>query len=158
MPVDVRNRLRRTMVRVSVLTTMAQTILALAGEEDAELGIELIGTCRMQGLNRQFRGVDEPTDVLAFSLRESPGPRSSLLGDVVIAVPVAARQAKDLGHAIDEELTRLLIHGVLHLFGYDHERSEHEARRMRRKEKRILCALYPLPKLVTVKKYEDDKR
>jgi rRNA maturation RNase YbeY len=88
------------------------------------------------------------TDVLAFSLREAGGPASSLLGDVVISLPQAARQAKASGHSLDEELATLLIHGVLHLIGYDHEGSEREARRMRRKERAIRRALKSPPVLI----------
>jgi rRNA maturation RNase YbeY len=71
-----------------------------------------------------------------------------MLGDVVIAVPEAARQAQQGSRSLDEELMVLLIHGILHLCGYDHERSEKEARRMRRREQMILQALLRLPKRV----------
>jgi probable rRNA maturation factor len=83
--------------------------------------------------------------VLAFAMREAPGPRSTLLGDVVISVPRAAKQATEQGHPVKHELAVLLIHGILHLLGYDHERSEPEARRMRRKERALLLALMPIP-------------
>lgn len=149
MPVLVRHRLRRTAIRLSILTQLAQKLLEAVGEARAELSLELIGDGRMSQLNRQYRGGDGPTDVLAFPLRESSGPRSALLGDVVIAFPTAARQAVSLGHSIDEELVRLLIHGVLHLLGYDHTRGEKEARRMERKEKALFRALLPLPILVS---------
>lgn len=152
MPAVVRNRLRRWTVRVSALATTAQTILELANEPGAELSVELIGQARMRRLNRQFRGIDRSTDVLAFSLRESPGPPTPLLGDVVIAVPVAEKQAADLGHSLDEELLHLLIHGILHLMGYDHERGEREARRMRRKEQAVRRAIGPLPTLIRMKR------
>ena len=148
-PVLVRHRLRRTTIRLSILTQLAQKLLEAVGEAHAELSLELVGDGRMSRLNRTYRGGDGPTDVLAFPLRESPGPRSALLGDVVIAFPTAVRQAVSLGHSIDEELVRLLIHGLLHLLGYDHERGEHEARRMQRKEKALFRTLLPLPKLVS---------
>ncbi len=102
----------------------------------------------MQTLNRQYRHLNRPTDVLAFPLWEGPGPRTALLGDVVISVPMAERQAATYGHSIDKELLQLLIHGILHLVGYDHERGESEARRMKRKEQAILTALHPLPKIL----------
>ena len=69
-----------------------------------------------------------------------------MLGDVVIAVPEAARQAKQGQRSLDEELMVLLIHGILHLCGYDHEGSEKEARRMHRRERMILRSLARLPK------------
>jgi len=71
-----------------------------------------------------------------------------MLGDVVIAVPTAVRQAKQGQRSLDEELTALLVHGILHLCGYDHERSEKDARRMQRRERMILSRLAPLPKRV----------
>ena len=75
---------------------------------------------------------------------------SALLGDVVISVPTARRQAKEGRRSLSEELAWLLVHGVLHLCGYDHERSDAEARRMKRREQAMLRALRPVPTLVTV--------
>jgi rRNA maturation RNase YbeY len=71
-----------------------------------------------------------------------------MLGDVVISLHTAARHAAADRRAVDHELAKLLIHGILHLVGYDHERGEREARRMRRKERAILRSLMPIPKLV----------
>jgi probable rRNA maturation factor len=89
----------------------------------------------MHRLNREWRGVDRPTDVLAFAQAEGPGGApAGLLGDVVISIDTARRQAAERRAALGAELDRLLIHGVLHLVGYDHERSAAEARRMRRRE------------------------
>ncbi len=148
MPVVVRSRLRRSPVRMSVLSRLAQHLLELVGEQQAELSLEIIGNTRMRRLNREYRERDKTTDVLAFPLRVSPGFRSSLLGDVVIAYPTAERQASAFDHSVDEELISLLIHGVLHLLGYDHEQGDREARRMRRKEQALFESLKPFPKLV----------
>ena len=76
------------------------------------------------------------------------GNPPALLGDVVISVPTAARQAAARGYSVEHELTVLLVHGILHLCGYDHERGERAARRMRRKERAILRSLMPIPKLI----------
>ena len=152
MPVLVRHGLRRYLVRIPALTRTAQCLLDLTGEAESELSMELVSRPRIHRLNREYRGQDCPTDVLAFSFREAPGPASALLGDVVIALPVAMSQAKEYGHSVDEELIRLLIHGVLHLLGYDHEKGEPEARRMQRKERRLLGRLQPIPRLVLIKK------
>lgn len=73
-------------------------------------------------------------------------PAPELLGDVVISIPTATRQARQGGRSLDEELACLLVHGILHLCGYDHERSEKEARRMQRRERMILRSLGSLPK------------
>lgn len=148
MPVLVRCRLRRARIVSSRIQRLAETILKAVGESTAELSLDVVGDGRMRRLNREFRRKDTPTDVLAFSMREAASPVSSLLGDVVISLPTAARQASARRHSLDVEIATLLIHGVLHLCGYDHERSDAEARRMRRKEQDILRALGRIPTLV----------
>ncbi len=153
MPVLMQSQIRRVAFDQARLDRLARAILSDVGEASAELGIMFVGDQRMRGLNRKYRGKDRTTDVLAFAMRESFTPHASrltpdMLGDVVIAVPTAARQAKQGQRSLDEELTVLLIHGVLHLCGYDHERSEKEARRMYRRERMILRSLARLPKRV----------
>ncbi len=93
----------------------------------------------MRSLNRRYRGRDRTTDVLSFSLREGPyaAVQPHLLGDIVVCVPQAERQAGNDGKALRYEIDRLLIHGLLHLLGYDHERGATEARRMRRREEML---------------------
>lgn len=150
MPVLLRCRLRRTRVDEERLVGLAQKILAASGEPDGELSLEIVGNKRIQDLNRRYRHQDRPTDVLAFPTREAPGPRTPLLGDVIISFQQAAEQATRYGHSIDEEFMTLLIHGTLHLLGYDHERGVHEAHRMHRKERSIMQTLRPLPTLFTV--------
>jgi probable rRNA maturation factor len=94
-----------------------------------------------------YRQRDYATDVLAFPMQDvSPQPRM-FLGDVVICVPVALSQASRVGTTSDDELLRLLIHGVLHLQKYDHETTEREAHRMKRKERAIFRRLTPVPRL-----------
>jgi rRNA maturation RNase YbeY len=94
----------------------------------------------MRSLNHAWRGKDRTTDVLSFSLREGAFPhiRPDMLGDIVISVPVASRQAREEGHSLDREIDRLLVHGLVHLLGYDHERGPREARRMVHKERELL--------------------
>lgn len=93
----------------------------------------------MRTLNRRFRGKDRTTDVLSFPFREGPFQRVQphLLGDIVISVPAADRQARERGAPRREELDRLLIHGLLHLVGYDHEGGAAAARRMRARERSL---------------------
>ncbi len=93
-------------------------------------------------LNNKYRGIDKPTDVLSFSLQEgvvkSPEIESDkLLGDIIISVETAQRQADNLNHSMERELTVLLIHGLLHLTGYDHEKGT-DYKIMREKENEIL--------------------
>jgi probable rRNA maturation factor len=84
-----------------------------------EVAVALVNDRRMRTLNRTFRGVDAVTDVLSFPAAPAVGPQ--FLGDVVIAVGVATRQAAAAGHALGTELRVLALHGLLHLLGYDHE-------------------------------------
>lgn len=126
---------------------LSERVLAAAGESSSELSVELVGDRRMRTLNRRYRKKDRTTDVLAFAMREAASPCPALLGDVVISIPTALKQAKAAGRSLDEELAALLVHGVLHLCGYDHERGGREARRMRRREHAILEKVRPIPKL-----------
>ena len=148
MPALFRCRLRRHVIHERRFIALAQRILNASGEPEAELSVEIVGNARIRRLNREYRQHDFPTDVLAFPMREAPGPRTPLLGDVVISFQKATEQASESHHSLDEELSKLLTHGILHLLGYDHERGEQEARRMRRKERAIQHMLKPLPKLI----------
>lgn len=150
MAVYLRVRLTRATVRQAALTRLAERVLLAVGEAQSELSLELVGDGRMRRLNREYRNKDRTTDVLAFAMRESSSPVVALLGDVVISLPTARRQAKEGGRSLSEELAWLLVHGVLHLCGYDHERSPAEARRMKLREQRVLRTLEPVPTVVTV--------
>ena len=100
----------------------------------ASLGVRWTGDRAMRELNRRFRGVDATTDVLSFPGGASPEGR--YLGDVVISVAQARRQAAEHGHAVERELRILLLHGVLHCLGYDHERDRGEMERLERRLRR----------------------
>lgn len=152
MPVLVSCRLRRMTISTRRLIALAQRLLQDMGYAACELSVDIVGRSRIHRLNKIYRHKDAPTDVLAFPMREADGPATPLLGDVVIALPIAASQAARFGHSLDEELIRLLIHGTLHLLGYDHERSAKEARRMHRMERRLLDRLKPIPRLVKQKR------
>lgn len=101
----------------------------------------LVNNREIRRLNARYRKKDRPTDVLAFQTNGLPGVGDRILGDVVISVEQAKKQAKERGRAPEDELETLLIHGILHLLGYDHERSEREAKIMRRLEGRIQAVL-----------------
>jgi homotetrameric cytidine deaminase/rRNA maturation RNase YbeY len=120
---------------------------ALAGGAGprVEVSVALVDDGYIHDLNRRFRGQDRPTDVLSFLMgEEEPGagdePGVLLLGDVVISLPAAVRQAAEYGHGLAWEVARLAVHGTLHLLGYDHERDE-DARRMQEREDAALAAL-----------------
>jgi len=125
------------------LHSVAAEVLSQEGvEEEAELSLIITDDEAVRELNRRFRGVDAPTDVLAFGMEaEEPfvsAPESPpYLGDVVISYQRALAQAEELGHAVAEELKLLVIHGILHLLGYDHQ-EETAARKMREKEECVL--------------------
>jgi probable rRNA maturation factor len=106
---------------------------------DAEVSVLLIGDGAMRTLNRRYRDKDRTTDVLSFPLREGKfsSVQHHLLGDIVISVPAAARQARAAGETLVDEIDRLLVHGFLHLLGYDHERGGAEALRMEARERRL---------------------
>lgn len=93
----------------------------------------------MQRLNATFRGVAKTTDVMSFPQQLSI--QDYILGDVVINIQMAASHASKYGTGFYDEIYRLLIHGVLHLLGYDHEKSRYKARAMRKKEKELLDAV-----------------
>ncbi len=109
---------------------LAQWLRAVApARTRGSLTIALVPDARIRALNRRYRGKDAATDVLSF-----PAGEPGVLGDVVIAVGVARRQAQDAGHALQTELRILALHGLLHLLGYDHE---HDDGRMARLERRL---------------------
>lgn len=139
MPVSVIRRCRLPGVRVAQVRADALALLRGLQEDSAELAVSLVSDAEIHQLNRDYRGKDRPTDVLAFAMREGkrvPGDEA-LLGDVVISLETASRQAHSRGVSDADEVRTLLIHGLLHLLGYDHECSPAEARRMRAMERRL---------------------
>jgi probable rRNA maturation factor len=120
----------------------ARQSLGFLGLEDTELSLVLCDDAFIQDLNRDYRGKDTPTDVLSFSQREGEDAdlEDPVLGDVVISLSTAMRQAEELGHTVETELVVLLVHGILHLLGHDHERPE-EARVMADAEAELLGKL-----------------
>ena len=126
------------------LKKAAETILnALACPETSELSLSIVGDRTIHRLNREYLGKDRPTNVISFSLQEGAfGHLTTSLGDVVISADTAAREAEAAGISTWERVLFLLLHGILHLTGYDHERSgEAEARRMIKKEKELFALL-----------------
>jgi rRNA maturation RNase YbeY len=139
MGVVVLSRRRVRGVNAAAVRRDAVRALRQLGEGSGDLTISLVDDAEMQRLNRDYRHKDRPTDVLAFAMREGrrvAGDHAEL-GDVVISLDTAARQAQERGHSTHTEVRLLLVHGILHLLGYDHERSTAEARRMRRLERRL---------------------
>jgi len=128
---------------VAGIRASLRKLLSLTGQRNAEVSVLLVGDTAMRSLNRRYRGRDRTTDVLSFPLREGRFSRiqPQVLGDIVLSLPTAARQAKAAGESYYSEIERLLVHGYLHLLGYDHERSRAEARRMDGRERRLREAI-----------------
>jgi len=160
--VEVRCQAARGRTVARALEADARALLRLCGLEDGELSLMIVGDRAMRSLNRQFRGKDEPTDVLSFSQLEEaagdagrrarlrskrPGAANAapgrLLGDVVISIETARCQARAMSVPIAERMRTLLVHGWLHLLGYDHERSAVAARAMFARERELAALLKP---------------
>ncbi|MCI6100700.1 MAG: rRNA maturation RNase YbeY [Selenomonas sp.] len=108
----------------------AEKVGELYGVENGEVSVTLTNNEYIHTLNKQYRGIDRPTDVLSFALNESEepdvedGPDVNVLGDLVISVERAKEQAADYGHSVKREIAFLTVHGMLHLLGYDHMEEE----------------------------------
>ena len=110
-------------------------------ERDARVTVRIVGKEEARALNRSFRGKDRPTNVLTFVLRERP----RLEGDIALCAPVIAREARAGRKSTAAHYAHLLVHGVLHLQGYDHD-TEREARQMEQRESRVVAGLgFPDP-------------
>lgn len=139
---------------VSELDKLAERVLGRVAiekllDEDVEVGVLWVDDAYIKTLNREYRGKDCPTDVLSFALQEQSGDepeilddpfREMVLGDIVISLETAQRQAEEFGHTLERETAFLLVHGMLHLLGYDHQ-EEAEQLKMRQEEEKILGAL-----------------
>lgn len=143
MDIRVLKRKRQGKPKTADIRKKAGIILAELGLENAELSILLTDDNEIHALNRDYRGKDKPTDVLSFSQTEGDfgDIDADMLGDVVISLNTALRQAIENGHSAEREIDVLLIHGILHLAGYDHEKDEKEARAMRKKERLLLAKI-----------------
>lgn len=107
---------------------------------ETELSLLLTDDETIHELNRTYRGVDRPTDVLSFSLREGEdgNPEDTMLGDVVVSVDRASLQANQYGHSMEREVGFLTVHGILHLLGWDHEEANDEHRMMAKTEEILM--------------------
>ncbi len=107
---------------------------------DGEISILIVDDPQIEKLNRKYLNRTGPTNVIAFSMREGEFSHLSpqLLGDVVISTDTAAKEAQNSGMSMEQRFSELLVHGILHLFGYDHENSEQNARKMEKKSQELL--------------------
>jgi probable rRNA maturation factor len=143
MPVYLSNATRKTGLDFDAIERTVAKLLAAIDESDSSISISFVRDPKIRELNRTFRDKDAPTDVLSFPLVE-PGDAYAgaerLLGDIVISIDTARRQAADYDAPLDREVQRLLIHGVLHLLGHDHLEPGERAR-MEAEERRLADAI-----------------
>lgn len=123
--IEVVNRQRRLQIDTEGWTAFALKALAEIGKSESSATVAFVSDNRIRELNRQFRGIDKATDVLSFPAEE---PKN--LGDIAVSVETAATQAKENGLSFDEEIAQLILHGLLHLSGYDHESDNGEMNRL----------------------------
>lgn len=123
------------------LKDKAQEILRELNLQNVELSLTLTDDEKIRQINRAWRNKDKPTDVLSFPMEETVGYKYRVLGDVIISAPFAERQAEEIGYSYRDEVLRLMIHGILHLLGYDHEKSEEDERVMFEIQNRIFNKL-----------------
>ncbi len=130
------NLLKNYDVATGLFAGVATKILTDLLGSDGEASVVFISDGRIRELNRTYRGVDRPTDVLSFAM-DDDGMNRGVIGDVYISLDTAKRQAMERGVSFDEELLRLMIHGLLHLAGHTHDAEEDGARMRALEEKYI---------------------
>ncbi|HEY8909852.1 MAG TPA: rRNA maturation RNase YbeY [Desulfosporosinus sp.] len=137
---------RREPLAALLTQAIEETIRLSDGPKEAEVSLMLVDDQRIHELNREYRGVDRPTDVLSFALQEDmeEEPEAAfeddMLGDIVISAERAREQAEEYGHSFEREIIYLAVHGTLHLLGFDHE-EEPDQQEMRRKEEEVMAIL-----------------
>lgn len=144
MRIQIENRQKSQKIEKRTLRKVAQKILNALGCPEAEVSILIVADEEIRTVNRDYLGKDRPTNVISFAMQEGEGGGISpeLLGDVVISADTAARDAAEAGVPFVSELYFLLLHGILHLSGYDHERgSEEDARLMEAREQEIFSVI-----------------
>lgn len=142
--VKIEEQLYEVMEQVGILT-----LTTAGGRANYEVSVLLTDNEEIKTMNKKYRKVDQVTDVLSFPLLESDGDEEPLffseteeiiLGDVVISAEKAKEQSEDFGHSFTREITYLLVHGILHLLGYDHDNQENK-KEMRKKEEEALLKM-----------------
>mgnify|MGYP003310408595 CR=1 FL=1 len=132
----------KMLIRHTILETLAYEGM----ENDVEVSVTFVDNDGIQELNKKFRNMDKPTDVLSFPLFDYEGESEEppvdemlgMLGDVVLSLEKAKSQAKTYGHSFEREVAFLTVHSMLHLLGYDHETSEEDEADMRRRQSEIM--------------------
>ena len=150
MEIFIRNEYPKIKVDTRKIKQQIGKVMSSLDCNEHEISILFVGDQGIRDLNRQFRGTDRSTDVLSFPQLldgELELPGAPVLGDVAVSLETASHQSEDHGLSLGEELTLLLIHGILHLLSYDHEISDREEERMRKKTRELFAMIYPDKKL-----------
>ena len=127
--IEVVNRQRKRKIATSPWISRTTKMLDAMGKSESSVTVAFVSDSKIRTLNKTFRGIDKPTDVLSF-----PAEEKNELGDIAISVETAVRQAKENGLTLTGEIAQLILHGLLHLSGYDHETDNGE---MNREELRL---------------------
>jgi probable rRNA maturation factor len=144
MRIQIENSQRKQKILKRPLRKIAQKILNVSGLPEAELSILILDNAGIQAINRDYLQRDRPTNVISFAMQEGEGSgvQPLLLGDVIISAERAAEDAVEAGIPFEHELVFLLLHGILHLLGYDHEQGcEDQARQMEDRERDVYSML-----------------
>lgn len=146
--VYIRNNQTKIKVPVGIRLLIRKCCIAVLNnegfKENAEVSVTFVDNEEIHALNKQYRNMDKPTDVLSFPLGEdgkydfNNETKSYMLGDIVISIETALKQSKIYGHSLEREIGFLTVHSMLHLLGYDHETSKLDALKMREKEEAVL--------------------
>ena len=143
MQILIQNRQRKYPLNERQVRRWVRDILKMQGEEEVEIGLAFVNNRTIRKYNRDYRGKDTPTDVLSFPMRNDGAEDFlPLLGDIMISIEKAYEEAHLFYHGKSDHLLFLLIHGILHLLGYDHEESRNEEARMKRRERKIFEKIY----------------
>jgi probable rRNA maturation factor len=143
MQIHYRNNVRGSGIDPRALKSVMRRLLAGVDRADAAISLTLVDDAAIRTINREHRGKDQPTDVLSFPLEPEGFVPEVLLGDIVISLETARRQAADYDAPLQREVERLMIHGLLHVLGHDH--MEPDERRAMEAEERRLAAVIGMP-------------
>jgi probable rRNA maturation factor len=143
MGILIEDRQNRYRIAQKKIKKKARTILNALECPDGELSILIVDDAEIAKLNKTFLGRSGPTNVIAFPMQEGPFREinPNLLGDVVISLDTAAREARQDCISVESRFDQLLIHGILHLFGFDHEKTSKQAKEMMMEEEKLLAML-----------------
>ena len=128
--IEVVNRQRKVRIDPKRWQTFSEKALKTIRTDPQDVTIAFVSDRQIQELNRRFRGIDKPTDVLSFPDEEPSQTSSGNLGDIAVSLERAAIQAEDNGMTLDDEIAQLILHGLLHLCGYDHESDNGQMNRL----------------------------